>query len=236
MVARALKIPLLLAAMIWACGAAGASGYLDDAKQLIAKGDLRAARIQLKNAIQSEPKNMEAHYRLGSVNLDLGDAAGAIAEATIARDGGYDPDSSIALLARADLAAGKYRQVLDEFPPGEGSVARQTEILVARGYAQLALNNPDDAKKAFEEAQRLSPQAAAPLLAEARLISQREPDAAAALFDRALALAPQSLEALVGKANLLRAKGDQQGALDLLNKAVEKNPQSLPVRLERSQI
>ncbi|HKS87813.1 MAG TPA: tetratricopeptide repeat protein, partial [Stellaceae bacterium] len=74
MAARTLKTAALLLGLVAFAGAAAANDYLDDAKRLIAKGDLRAARIQLKNAVQAEPQNMEAHYRLGGVYLGLGDA------------------------------------------------------------------------------------------------------------------------------------------------------------------
>ena len=50
---------------------------LTDADRLTAKGDLKAAEIQLKNAVRSDPKNMVAHYRLAVIELQLGQAAAA---------------------------------------------------------------------------------------------------------------------------------------------------------------
>ena len=238
MVARTMVFPaLVLLGLAVPAGAARANQYLDDAKRLTADGDLRAARIQLKNAIQAEPRNMEAHYRLARVYLALGDAAAAESEARTARDGGFDPDGAAVLLARVELAEGKYRQVLADFPPSEGSPARQAEILVARGDAQFALNAADDARKSFAQAQALAPQSPAPLLAEAKLqMTTRQFAPAEALFDKALALAPQSPEALVGKAQLLHLKGDPQGALGLLDKAVAASPKLLPARIERAAV
>ena len=51
--------------------------YLADAENLVAKGDLKAAEIQLKNALRSDPKNMAAHYRLAVIQLQLGNAQAA---------------------------------------------------------------------------------------------------------------------------------------------------------------
>ena len=37
---------------------------LADARKAIQKGDLRAAQIDLRNAVRSDPQNAEAHYWL----------------------------------------------------------------------------------------------------------------------------------------------------------------------------
>src|SRR5437764_14311529 len=94
--------------------------YLSDAEGLLAKGDLKAAEIQLKNAVRSDPKNMAAHYRLAVVELQLGQAAAAEHEANIARAGAYDPEHTIPLLAEAYLAQKKYREVLQNFTGTDG--------------------------------------------------------------------------------------------------------------------
>ena len=235
MAARILRISALLLALAALTGAARANDYLNDAKRLIAAGDLRAARIQLKNAVRSEPQNMEAHYRLGWVYLQLGEPVAAETEAKTARVGGFDPDLAVVLLARATLAEGKYQQLLANFSPDQGSKARRAEVLVLRGDAQLALNAPADARKSFEAAQQLAPQSAAPLLAEARLLAaSQQLKEAGTLFDRALALQPHSADALVGKAQLLRREGNPQGALGLLDKALADNPRLLAVKIERA--
>ena len=55
------------------------------------KGDLKAAQIDLRNAVRSDPQNAEAHYWLGRVSLELGDPVAAEREASAARDRGFDP-------------------------------------------------------------------------------------------------------------------------------------------------
>ena len=54
---------------------------LADARKAIQKGDLRAAQINLRNAVRADPQNAEAHYWLARVSLDLGDAVAAEREA-----------------------------------------------------------------------------------------------------------------------------------------------------------
>ena len=50
---------------------------LSDAQDAMQKGDLRAARIDLQDAVRSDPQDADAHYWLGKVSLDLGDPATA---------------------------------------------------------------------------------------------------------------------------------------------------------------
>jgi putative PEP-CTERM system TPR-repeat lipoprotein len=217
-------------------GAAG-SDYLTDAESLLAKGDLKAAEIQLKNAVRSDPKNMVAHYRLAVVQLQLGNPAAAEHEAKAARVGGYDPEHTVPLLAQTYLAQQKYRQLLDDFPAEEGGNAERASVLVARGYAQLALGKPDEAHGSFAEAQKLAPEASGPLLAQAKvLMSQGQFATAEPLFDRALTLEPKSNEARLGKAHLLRLKGNLEQALSTLDELLTANPGYLPGRLERAEI
>src|ERR1051326_1300034 len=220
-------------------GCVGAQGtdYLNDADRLQAKGQLRAAEIQLKNAVRSEPKNMAAHYRLAMIQLQLGEAAAAEHEASVARAGGYDPDHTIPLLAQTYLAQQKYRQILEEFPGTEGSDAQRAGVLVARGYAQIALANSDEARSSFQAAQRLLPDAPGPLLAEARLLmSQRQFASAEPLLDRALSLDPNSREARLGKARLLAINGKPDEALSKLDQLISDNPEYVDARLARAEM
>ena len=148
---------LAFLASLLTTSAVGSEGtdYLNDAERLQAKGQLRAAEIQLKNAVRSDPKNLAAHYRLAVIQLQLGEAAAAEHEAGVARAGGYDPDHTIPLLAQTYLAQQKYRQLLEEFSGTEGSNAQRAGVLVARGYAEMGLANSDVARGSFQAAQRL---------------------------------------------------------------------------------
>jgi cellulose synthase operon protein C len=234
---RLLQIVLMVGMLASLVTEAGATSYLDNAEHLRATGQLRAAEIELKNALITDQQNMTAHYRLAVVQLQLGEAAAAEHEASVARAGGYDPDKVVPIIVDAYLMQGKYQQLLEEFPGTAGSATQRASVLVARGYAQLALQQPDQAKAAFEQAQQLAPKAVQPLLAEAKLaMTQHQLPAAETLFDRALSLAPQSKEALAGKAEVLRLKGDSEQAITLLDKAIAQAPDFIQARLERAQI
>ncbi|MBN8929045.1 MAG: hypothetical protein BGO51_22710 [Rhodospirillales bacterium 69-11] len=210
---------------------------LSNARTSLKKGDLRVAQIELRNAVRADPHNAEAHFWLGRVNLELGDPVAAEREATAARDRGYDPRQSVALLAQALLAQGKYDALLQTLKPDGKDPLVDASILVARGYAELGLGRPDAAQAAFQQAEQAAPDTVEPLLAEARLAIGRG-DAAAArdVIDRALARQPKSADALLAKAQVLRMQNDATGALGVLDDLVRDQPDILQARLDRANL
>src|SRR5260221_9684296 len=74
---RLIAIGLWAALLLSTADGVAATDYVADAEGLLAKGQVRAAEIQLKNAVRSDPSNMLAHYRLALVQLQLGEAAAA---------------------------------------------------------------------------------------------------------------------------------------------------------------
>ena len=231
------KAGSVLVALIGLAATAHAADYVANAKQFIAKGELKAAEIELKNAVRSNPSAMQAHYLLARVELQLGNPVAAEAQAKAARESGYDPDRTVPLLAETYLQQRKFRELLRDFPATTGSPAQRAGVLVIRGYAQLALGKPGDADKSFQQAQHLAPTAPQPLLAEAKLlISERNFAAAQVKLDRGLSLAPKSSEIRLIKAQLLLMTGHVKQALALLNQTLSDSPGYLPARLERAQI
>ena len=195
---------------------------LADARKAMQKGDLRAAQIDLRNAVRSDPQNAEAHFWLAKVSLDLGDPVAAEREARAARDRGFDPKQAVPLLAQTLLAQQKFKDVLNELQPGGKDAVLDASILVARGYAQTGLNDIDAAQASFALAEKTAPNAVEPLLASARLLAARGDLAGAqAKIDRAINAQPKSAEALLAKAEILRAKGDMTGSLAVLNQTAD---------------
>ena len=190
---------------------------LADARKALQKGDLRAAQINLRNAVRTDPQNAEAHFWLGKVSLELGDAVAAEREARAARDRGFDPHQAVPLLAQALLAQQKAKDLLAELRPDGKDPVLDASILVARGYAQIATNNADEAQKSFALAEKTAPNAVEPLLASARLLASRgDLEGAQGKIDSAINAQPKSPEALLAKAEILRSKGDATGSLAVL--------------------
>ncbi len=230
------RVPVwLLLATLSATPTLAHADALADARAAIQKGDLRTAQINLRNAVRSDPQNGEAHYWLGRVSLDLGDATAAEREAREARDRGYDPRASIPLLAQSMLSQRKFKDLLNELQPTGKDPVLDASILVSRGYAQQGLGQTDDAKATFAKAEETAPNAVEPLLASARMLATNG-DLAGALgkIDRALNAQPKSSEALLAKADIQRAKGDLPGALATLDQALSNQPGNLQAMLDRA--
>ncbi len=234
---RLAGMALFLASFVAYSSTASAKDYVAEAEKLQAQGQLRAAEIELKNAIKDNPKDSAAHYRLAALELDMGNAAAAEFEARLARLGGYDPDQTVPLLVRAYLAQEKFNELLRDFPGTEGSANERARVLVARGTALIALGQAEKGLAAFDEAQALAPNLPEPLLARAKLaISKQDLGIAEKNIDQALTVAPHDNEARLLKANLLRVKGDIDGALGVLNSIINESPGYVLPYLERARI
>ncbi len=226
---------LAMAAVLWPA-AAGAVDYLSDANRLAAAGDLPAARLQLRNAVKANDHDAAAHYRLGAIDLQLGDPTAAEKEAQAAKDLGYDQVATTTLLMAAYLGEGRARDLLRDFPPNPAATPDlEAAIQIARGRASMVQGHPDQAESAFLDAQRLQPNSAEPLIGLAQLALSRHDMAVMALnVDQALKLAPNSAVAWQLRANLLTARQDQAGAIAAADKAVALAPGEMSYRLDRA--
>src|SRR3954464_8037900 len=108
---------IIISAWIGVWPIAAHADYLSSARDSMKKGDLKAAQIDLRNAIRADPQNAEAHFWLARVSLELGDPVAAEREAQAARERGFDPHQTVPLLAQAMLTQGKYQQLLDTLKP-----------------------------------------------------------------------------------------------------------------------
>jgi Flp pilus assembly protein TadD len=105
---------------------------LSSAKDYMAKNDNKAAVIQIKNALQSNPDLPEARYLLGTALLDTGDAAGAELELRKALDMKHPQDAVVPQLAKALLAQGQARKLTDEFAKTElGAASAKASLQVS---------------------------------------------------------------------------------------------------------
>jgi len=207
------------------------------AKAAMDKGDLRTSQIELRNTVRTDPNNAEAHFRLGVVQLRMGDPVAAERSLRQSRDNGFDPRAVAPLLAQTYMAQGKFRDLLRDFPIAGVSPDHLAGMLVMRGTSHLQLGEIDPAFDAFIEAEKAAPTAIEPLISTSRvLIARRDFPGAEARIDRALNLNAKSAEALVIKAQLLNLRGDRRNALSALDGAVQHAPGMLAARLERANL
>ena len=190
----------LCALLLAACGPTSytVDEHIDRAQQAHAEGDLRAAIIEIKNALQQEPSRAEARRLLGLYNLEIGDPAGAESELQRARELGHDPDEVKIPLMRAWLQLGQPERIMEatrhieDFP--ESLLA---EALSLRGLAMLARGNFEEAEQVLRDA--LDRNGA---LVDAQIgmtfvafSVDSDPDAARSWLEKALQTDPESAQA-----------------------------------------
>lgn len=218
---------LTLLLLAGACGRNSPDEMLASAKSYLEKKDTAAAIIQLKNALAKSPDSAEVRFLLGRALLDSGDPGAAELELRKAYDLKQPADQLSPVLARAMLAQGQAKKVVDEF----GKVAltdaeSRADLKTTLGQAYAIQGNADAAKAALEEAIASKGDFAPALLSLARLkASTQDLPGAKAVIDGIIAKSPQNAEAWNFRGDLLRAEGKRDEAIAAYQKAIEAKPQ-----------
>ena len=146
-----------------------ADEFIKSAQSHRAAGAISAAIIDLKNALQQEPKNTSARLLLGQYYLDLPDPVSAEAELLRARQDGAGNPSVAYPLARAELQMGRPERALheadlsDEVPPALGA-----SLMAVKADAYLALGQAANANQALDAGAKLDERSVDILAAMAR--------------------------------------------------------------------
>ena len=197
------------------------------------RGDLRTARVELLNALQSNPNDRAARIMQARVLLLLGEGAGAEAEILRARQSGVAADETRHLLAHARLLQGNAQGAIDEtasVPPAHAAYAARI-----RGRAFAALGDNQDAGAEFDRAIRLAPRDSWVWTDVARYRrSTGNLAGAIEAIDRAVAAGPRNVEALVLRGELTRTQYGLAAALPWFDRALEVDPANLTALLERA--
>lgn len=197
---------------------------LKDAREAHARGEDRAAVIQLKNLLQQEPGHAAARRMLGELHLAQGDPISAEKELRRALSLGQPRKELLPPLVRALLGQGAYQAVLDELqaePP-------MATILAWRGHARLGLGHSEEAGQLYTEAAHKDADLVEAHLGLARLALLRsDADAANTLVERALAADPRNSDTLRFKGDLLRSRGQIAQALATYQAILKLDPNNV---------
>ena len=212
-----------------------------------ARGDLRNAQLEWRNAVRQDPAATASRVALAEISLELGDGETAEREARAALRIGYDQAAGTALLMRAFLVSGRFDELLREFamPDQAGATPAQpspitpataAQVAAGRGLAYLALRQLPEARAAIATAQLLAPQAAEPdLAAIALLLSEGDRRAAEPIIDALLQRQPNNVEALLRKGGLLFERNEPRLALERFDLAVGVAPGNVLARMRRGE-
>lgn len=215
----------LVVAMLGAC-AEKPDTLVDSAKDYLAKGDAKAAVIQLRSALQKNPDVAEARYLLGRTLLDTGDVPTAEKELRKALELKYPAEEVIPGLVRSMVAGGQYKSAIEEFG-GASVVAPQhvAELQAALAQAYFATRDATKGKSALAAALAAQPGYPPALLVEA-MMKAGSGDIAGARgsIDLALAGNPKFAAAWLFKGQLEHGQGQFDDAVAAYRKAVEFEP------------
>lgn len=217
---------LLLALLLVACSEKP-EAMLNSAKDYLAKNDAKAAVIQVKNALQVNPDLPEARLLLGKSLLDTGDAVGAETELRKALVLKVPNEQVLPLLARAMLALGQSKKVVQEFGGitlalGTANADLQTSLATAFAYEGQA----ERSNLALAAALSVDPTYDPALLMQVRQkASRQDVDGAMAGVDAIIAKSPNNFEAWKLKGDLyLHLKNQPDEALASFRKSMEVRP------------
>ncbi|MCC7412844.1 MAG: PEP-CTERM system TPR-repeat protein PrsT [Gammaproteobacteria bacterium] len=203
--------------------AAEARAHMAKAERFRAAGDLNAVVIEYKNALQAQPDNAEARWRLGQTYLALGQSAPAVKELERALPLAREQPQIVLELVRARLLKGEFDKALADLAGYRGE--RNAEVLALEGQAKMGLGATDEARALLQNAADEDPEAAEARLGLARLaLSQRDLEGAEQEIEAALAADPANLDALLLKGDLALARGRIDDAATTFRTALESAP------------
>lgn len=232
LVVRRGLVAAVLLAVLTGCGS-DTTKLMASARDYIAKGDVPAAVIQLRNVLQKAPDNGEARLLLGELLLRQGDVFGAEKELRRALDFGQPVSAVAPKLAEAMLALGQAEALVKEFGVRQLDVSpAQASLRASVGDAQLRMSKIAEARAEYEAALEAQPGFAPARLGQAVLaLYDGHRDKALAIADELVAADATYARAHALRADLLLAQGDASGAKLALQRALDADPGMTSARL-----
>lgn len=224
----------LLAAAVWlaSCGLATSNAErMEAAHASIAEGEYRAAVIQLRSVLVSDPDNAEARLTLANVLLGLNDLETAEKELERATELNAPPLEIERMHMRLLAARGDFTELLAALARDE-LVLPHSEVLSLKGEALNGLRNGPAAERVYREWLQLEPGSADASvgLAKARAL-QGEPDEAITLLEEVVAADSEHSNAWLALANIRYGLHDyEQAAADYRRSIASGQPEAQQMR------
>jgi putative PEP-CTERM system TPR-repeat lipoprotein len=214
-------LPVLFVAYLAACQApSDPESLMHAGAALQARGELRAAVIQFRNAVQGAPNNPEARRRLADAYLEQGD--GVSAEKELRKAAQLRPDPALqASIGKALLLQGKPEEALAMLLDAAATPA----VAAVRAQAHLAQGETIAARRAFEAALHTEPAFLPALIGMGQVAAlDGQADEATRIAKDLLERFPHSPEAIRFAAALKLEAGQHVEALGLLRQVLSLRP------------
>lgn len=181
--------------------------HYQQAQELMNKAAYKAAIIELKTVLQTEPNHAEARKLLGQAFIKTRAYSSAEKEFSKARSLGVADEETLPPLILAYTRMGEPQKALGlEIPKSGLSPKALSAAYTARAEAQLATGNMKEAELALEAASQADPKNAGMLLTRAKLaVANKDMPRANQWADASLQSDPKQTEALFLKAALLES-------------------------------
>lgn len=214
------------------CAKQDPQALLASARSYCDKKDFNACIIQLRSALQQDPKLAEALQLLGHALIESKDPTAAAITLRRALDSGQSPDAILPLLARAMVESGEFQKLVDEFADRRLNGAEASASFdVSLGKAYLVLRKARQSEAAHAAALRARPGFVPARLGQAELaIFRGDWNGALGLLDEIIGSSPANSDALFLLAGVLTLQDNRVGAIEVLQMAVREQAGHLVAR------
>ncbi len=142
-----IAVVLLVSLFLSACTQKTSQDHILAAEEFYAEGDVSAAVVELKNAIQLDPKLASARFELGKIYLEQKSFEAAEKELSRAQDLGYPEVEVLPLLTRAYQRTGANTALVALDHEMEGlTVVEKAEVGFLKAQSLLQLNKVEEAR------------------------------------------------------------------------------------------
>jgi len=153
---RRIVVAGAFASLAWSAAyAKDSTASVKEAEQYIVQGNLKAAEIELRNAIRDAPQDPVLRARLAEVYLREGDAQSAEREARAARERNGNEADYLPVLADALLRQLKFADLINLVQPGNRDPVLESKVRTGLGVAAVGLRDQAKAETLLSEAIKL---------------------------------------------------------------------------------
>lgn len=235
-------LPKLLIALLAVTAASGAvylvkrktpEDYLANAQTLRDKGELQAAMIETKSALQLAPDRAEVRLLLGQLHYAANDFASAEKELTRAMEMGARKEAAVLALARVLIAMRNPDRLVSELTlPDTSPLADKAALQALRAKAQFMQGDSAGAEASLIQADGFQADHPDTLHARAQILqAQEHPEEALSQIDKALTKDTKNADYWATKGELHNQLKQPKAAVEAFAKALTIAPTHINARL-----